>query len=340
MKFDISYSLKLALPVMLWGVICIAFMTVALLNVGVFSESDKSILTSFSIAYIVFNLSFLFLKTSRFSAFALPQSKSMSKNISYGKLLQKLGPEKVSETFISFYKYSKKCFTFSVINIIIFTLSLVIWQFAYGNPFNITIIVLLGFLIGSLLSGFAVFVPQLQFFSIAKQCRDYLSKKGRCPIESNFPSIKTKLFFIIIFLIDFLILFALTEYTSQAIGFNIFFTGLFMIIFTTLVLILYLDKAFEDFFMLTKSNLEEDLLVFSTGSLDKEFVNLTKFLNEMSIQLYFFKEKTRNSEKEMMKRMEELEKFFEATIGREERMIQLKKENAELRQKLERIKKN
>jgi len=108
-----------------------------------------------------------------------------------------------------------------------------------------------------------------------------------------------------------------------------------MIIFVSLLLILYLERAFQEFFNLTKIEFNDELPIFSTGSLDKEFVNLTKFLNEISIQLYFFKEKTKDSEKEMMKRMDELEKFFDLTVEREEKMIELKKENASLRERIE-----
>jgi hypothetical protein len=112
-----------------------------------------------------------------------------------------------------------------------------------------------------------------------------------------------------------------------------------MIIFVALLSIFYIEKAFKEFFELTTIEVDEYLQIFSTGSLDKEFVNLAKFLNEISIQLYFFKEKTKSSEKEMIKRMEELEKFFDLTIKREERMIQLKKENNTLREKIEELKK-
>lgn len=46
------------------------------------------------------------------------------------------------------------------------------------------------------------------------------------------------------------------------------------------------------------------------------------------------------SEKELKKRVKELEDFYDMAVGRELRMIQLKKENAELTKKLEKYKKS
>jgi hypothetical protein len=129
----------------------------------------------------------------------------------------------------------------------------------------------------------------------------------------------------------------LSVFSSGNIGSIIFFTGLGMIIFVYLLLLFYLDKAFEEFFDLTQIAFHEDLTIFSTGSLDKEFVDLAKNLNEISIQLYFFKEKTVSSKKEMAKRVEELERFFDLTIKREEKMIELKKENKVLRDKMDEL---
>ncbi|MDD4409909.1 MAG: hypothetical protein PHW52_04650 [Candidatus Pacebacteria bacterium] len=336
MKFNFSYSFRLSYPVLIWEIACILFMLVALLNIGTFSSDEKTLLTNFSLLYILGNIIYLIIKDSRYSRFVLPQAKVLNDNIVQEKLSQELDSAKVSDTFIAFFDYSKKCTSYALISIVIFTFSICYWQFIYSdNSFNIILTLFTGILISSLLSGFSIFFPQLKFFSIARQCRDYLSSKGRCPIESNFQSIRVKFFFLLIFFLDTLILYFLSSYATYPISIIIYLTGLFMIIFDTLLLLFYLEKAFDEFFDLTKFNFDNtDLPIFSTGSLDKEFVNLAKFLNEISIQLYFFKEKTLASEKEMGNRMEELERFFDLTIEREERMIQLKKENAVLREKI------
>lgn len=341
MRPEISYSFRLAVPVVVWVVFCIAFMSVVVLHTCHFNQADITNFSLFTLIYIFIISIIVFSRTSGVSPLALSEARVMTTNIKNGALIPGIEPGHVSETFHSFCRYSRKCFQFSIISTLLFTLVTLIWRAVHpGNPLDLLMIVIIGGIVTTLASGFSIFLPQLQFFPIAKQCRDFLSTKGRCPIESSFQSIRIKFLFIIIFLLDALALFFLAGYAPEMIGFNIFFTGIFMIVFVTLLLLMYLEKAFKDFFSLTKIDIGDELPIFSTGSLDKEFINLTKFLNEISIQLYFFKEKTKSSEREMVKRMEELERFFDLTIEREERMIELKKENARLKQKLETIQEN
>jgi chromosome segregation ATPase len=66
--------------------------------------------------------------------------------------------------------------------------------------------------------------------------------------------------------------------------------------------------------------------VFATGSLDKEIVNLAENLNSASEEIHSSQKKLGKSQEEMEKRVKELEKFFELTINREVKMIELKKE--------------
>jgi hypothetical protein len=66
--------------------------------------------------------------------------------------------------------------------------------------------------------------------------------------------------------------------------------------------------------------------VFITGSLDREVVNLSQSLNEASEKMYGSKSELEKSQEEMAKRVNELEKFFELTVNREVKMVELKKE--------------
>lgn len=338
MKIEIPYNFRLVLPILLWGFICLFFVSVVFLNVATIDESGKNFFIIFSFLYAFCCTLFVLLRNIKGSPFLLSEAKTLSENIKEKKLAPGLNSNNVAETFSSFSIYSRKCLHFSVAASIFFVIFLIFWQFIFFDNFlNIYIIFISGIFIISLLSSFSIFLSQLQFFPIAKQCRDFLADKGLCPIESKFQSIKVKFAYLFIFFIDTLFLYLLSIVSTGNIGATIFFTGLGMIIFVSLILLFYLEKAFEELFDLTQIAFNEDLTIFSTGSLDKEFVDLAKNLNEISIQLYFFKEKTESSKKEMVKRVDELEKFFDLAVKREEKMIELKKENKIFRDRVEEL---
>lgn len=336
---EFPYSYRLTVPMVIWSLICMTFMYVSLLGSGVLGGEDSSTLTAFFFSFILVSLLVAIAKTSGYGPFSVPEVKTLSSNVSGGRVSPELPPEQVAKTFTAFHGYYTKTLSFSLLLVIVFTISLCMWQSViHANHYNSFMIALLGIVTGSLLFGFSVVWSQLRFFPVAKQCRDLLARKGRCPIEAKFQSIRMKFLLLVLFFLDAMVLYAISAMSFLS-GNIIFLTGMSMVIFVIILLLFYIDKAFEEFFDLTKIAFTEDLNIFSTGSLDKEFVDLARNLNELSIQLYFFKDKVRFSEKEMKGRMEELEKFFEMTVEREQKMIELKMENKSLKDKIEGFKK-
>jgi hypothetical protein len=279
------------------------------------------------------------MKASGYGPFSMPEVRILSSSVSGGEVSPDLPPEQIAKTFTAFHGYYTKSLSFSLLLVTVFTVSLSVWQsIIYSNHYNSLMIILFGMVTGSLLWGFSVVWSQLRFFPVAKQCRDLLAKKGRCPIEAKFQSIRMKFLLLVLFFLDAIVLHLISGMSFTS-GDTIFVTGMSMIVFVIILLLFYIDKAFEEFFDLTRITFTDDLNIFSTGSLDKEFVDLARNLNELSIQLYFFKDKVHSSEKETKGRMEELEKFFEMTVEREQKMIELKMENKSLKDKIVELKK-
>jgi hypothetical protein len=339
MKIHIPYCSQLILPILGWAIVCFIFNIIIILNIIGFSPESQDIFLIISVAYFLVCISIALLRIIPIYPFSLSETKSLDKNIKNGKLVSNISTDEVSKTFSILTDCSKTYLRNSLFMGLGYLILMMIWQLMFFNNYlDLLIIALIEVVIISLLIGFSIFWPQLRSFELIKECRDTLLLKGLCPIESYVSSIKAKFFFLLLFFVDVLVLYVLSMLCASG-GDMIFISGLVMIIFISAILFFYLNKSFESFFNSAKMFSQEDLAVFSTGSLDKEFVDLSKNLNEISIKLYSSKQEAVLSKKEMENRVAELERFFDLTVSREEKMIELKKENAALRKKLEKTSK-
>jgi len=107
-------------------------------------------------------------------------------------------------------------------------------------------------------------------------------------------------------------------------------TFLFMMIGISFPLTLRTKRIFNEL-LKTKSELEESktVLEIKVKARTNELEELTKKLEEQ----------VRERTKELEERVEELEKFQKLTVGRELKMIELKKENEKLKEEIENLKK-
>jgi len=335
MKINIPYRFQLVLPILGWAIVCFVFNIVTILNIIYFSPEAKNVFLIISIVYFLACISISLLRIISIYPFSSIEIDALDKNIKNSKLASGISAGDVSKTFSVLADCSRAYLRNSLLMGIGYLILIVMWQLMFFNNYlNSLIIALVEVVVISLLIGFSIFWPQLRSFEVIKECRDTLLLKGLCPIESYVSSIKAKFFFLTFFFVDVLILYVLSMLCASG-GDVIFISGLVMIILVNAILFFYLNKSFEGFFNSAKMFSKEDLTVFSTGSLDKEFIDLSKNLNEISIKLYSSKQEAVLSKKEMENRVKELERFFDLTVSREEKMIELKKENATLRKKLE-----
>ncbi|MDD5639461.1 MAG: hypothetical protein PHR47_01485 [Candidatus Pacebacteria bacterium] len=336
MNFNIPYRFQLFLPIIIWSAICFIFNITTVLNIVNFESETQNTFLIISFSYFLLIMFGIAAKNIPIFPFSSNEIEILNKNIKNNKLIPNINTNEVSKTLAILSNYSKvylaEAFYFGIGYLIL----ICAWQSTFlNNYFDIFIIFITGIIAISLLIGFTLFWFQFQSFNVIKECRDFLLSKGLCSIETYFSSIRAKFYFLIFFFIDTLLLYFLSILCRNNNGNIIFLSGLVLIIFITSIMFFYLNKSFNEFFDLAKIVSEEDLSIFSTGSLDKEFVDLSKNLNEISTRLYSSKQEAVRAKKEMEKRVVELEKFFDLTINREEKMIELKKENEDLRKKIE-----
>jgi signal transduction histidine kinase len=107
--------------------------------------------------------------------------------------------------------------------------------------------------------------------------------------------------------------------------------GLTMTFIIDRVLFVYLSNSLVEMERFADELPKGEKAVFATGSLDKELVSLAKNLNDASEEIHSSQQELEKSQEEMRKRVDELEKFFELTVNREIKMVELKKELGKLK---------
>jgi len=101
--------------------------------------------------------------------------------------------------------------------------------------------------------------------------------------------------------------------------------GLAMALIIGRVLYVYVYRSFSEIDKFGRALDKDEKSVFVVGSLDKEFVDLGNNFSKLSEELYLLKKDSEESKKELQKRVTELEKFFNLTVERELKMVELKK---------------
>jgi len=72
---------------------------------------------------------------------------------------------------------------------------------------------------------------------------------------------------------------------------------------------------------------------FVTGSLESEIIDLSESLNKASYEVYSSNKQEEKAKDELKERVVELEKIIKMTVGRELKMIELKKEIEKLQKR-------
>jgi len=77
---------------------------------------------------------------------------------------------------------------------------------------------------------------------------------------------------------------------------------------------------------------------FSTGSVDSEILDVSVSLNSAAKEVYNSKMSAEKAAVDLQERIEELQRFYDLTIGRELRMAELKKQIKSLEGEIEKLK--
>lgn len=306
MKIKIPYTFNLLMPIIIWSILCSAFL---------FSFS------SFDIKLIVLSLIYIFTFYLIFILRHLDLLPGRSiglinKNISFeGKCLD-LRTEEIKDTLSYLVKLSKRIpITLTVINSLVLLLIISTSWFFFQSTNQILIS---GSLIIFISYIFSLFFCQRTISFPVKDCRRILIERNEEYIKYDLISLKFK--FIILSLLPFS--FFVVYFNSQLI---IILELLLMVIIIYKFAYSYLKESLREIKDISRRILKDDIVVFASGNLDEELFNLSKAFNRISEKAIFLEKELSFNKKELIKKEEELDKLFKLTINREAKMIELKK---------------
>ena len=204
-----------------------------------------------------------------------------------------------------------------------------------GMITNVFVIFISGAVVILMLTVFIFFFLQYFISSTLKGCRTLLAERGVGFKEPRyrFNNLGTKLnLSLTIPIFAVLIVSLIFQINLNVLVFVLI--SLVMAVSISRILSFSVYRAFSEV-----KNFAEELpkgkkILFSTGSMDPGIINLFTNLNKAALEVYTAKKKVEKSNRDLKQRIDELEAWYHATVGREMEMVKLKKEITELKEKL------
>jgi hypothetical protein len=333
MRIKVPYTLKLLFPIIGWSILCGAFAYVLILAIARFDYPVAR--RAFEITSPVFFLLFCLLAMLRYSGlgfWAGEDSRLINKNIAEKGIVSGLTVAEIKETFEALRFICRG----TLINVLASGLSVMVlvvlteW-INMASAFDLIITAVGGLIALFFSSAFATFFCQQAMFPAVKDCRRALFERGEKVEEKDLSGIGFKFYFL--FLLPFFTV-SIVLIASFPMKFNVIILsliGLTMTFIIDRVLFVYLSNSLVEMERFADELPKGEKAVFATGSLDKELVSLAKNLNDASEEIHSSQQELEKSQEEMRKRVDELEKFFELTVNREIKMVELKKELGKLK---------
>lgn len=329
MKIKVPYTLNLLFPIIGWSLLCSAFAYILIITIANFKEPLAQ--QAFIIMSPIFVVLFCILSGLRYSGISFWSGEDIrlvNKNVSSQGILPGLSTEEVKNTFNALVFICRG----TLINVLASGLSIIVlivlteW-FNLASNMEIFIILCGGAVALFFSSAFATFFCQQAMFPVVKECRRILTERDEKLVKNNQLSgigMKFLFFFFLPFFTVLIVLIAASPFDINVA--IICFIGLSMTFIVDRVLFTYLSSALKELDRFANELPLGERAVFVTGSLDKEIVDLSQSLNQASEKMYASRRELEKSQEEMGKRVNELEKFFELTVNREVKMMELKKE--------------
>jgi len=328
MKINLPYTLRLLMPIIGWGLLCGAFSYVLILTIAPFSQESARQAFIFISPIYFFVLAFLSLLRYGGTGFLSGEDIPLiNKNVTEKGIDRNLPTEEIKRTFNSLIFLCKT----TLVNVIASTLSVIVlvvstaW-ISQASWMDILVIILGGIIAMFFFSSFATFFCQMMMFNILKDCRRIFIEREEEVDVIELSGIGSKFYFLFLFPFFTVLIVLLCIFPAKLNVIVLSLGGLLMTFIINRVLFVYISNSFKEIESFTKELVKGERAVFATGSLDKEFVNLANSMSRASEDIYYSKKESEESRKEMEKRVKELEKFFDLTVNREIKMVELKKE--------------
>ncbi|MFA5431364.1 MAG: hypothetical protein WC319_00555 [Candidatus Paceibacterota bacterium] len=328
MKIKIPYTLNLLFPIIGWSILCSVFAYILVIIIANFK--DYSAEHAFIILSPLYILLFCFLAIFRYGGIGFMSGEGIrliNKNVSAKGIGQGLSTEEIKNTLNALALICKG----SSINVLASGLSIMVltilteWS-NFASMVEIVIIICVGIITIFFACAFAVFYCQQAMSPAIKECRRILMERDEKVETIELSGIVTKFYFLFFLPFVAVLMILIAVYPINIKVATICFVGLIIIFIVDKVLLSYLSNALKELDRFGDELPMGERAVFITGSLDKEIVDLSESLNQASEKMYGSRSDLEKSQEEMGKRVKELEKFFELTVNREVKMVELKKE--------------
>ncbi|MFH1657423.1 MAG: hypothetical protein ABH919_03070 [bacterium] len=342
-KFSrLPYAVAVLCSCASWGLLCAVLGYFLILGQADFEATGTKTIFVFTFPlYVTIGLIRIFIEYGALRIIGIKERRRelrvLNDNIKEGHILPDLSNKTLQEIFYSLADRPMDAIRvgFKVSWFIVFLSFITEYLASNGMTTNILVIFISGVIVEILLVIFLIFFAQ-QFISPAlKECRELLSKRGERVKEPQFifSNFRTKL--------D--LSFAIPIFTVLIIFFS-FKIDLKIIIFIAISLIMAIlisralsssvSQVFSEINDFTEDLSRAKKVLFCTGSLSPEIIDLSVGLNRAAEEVYISRKKTEQSRTELKKRVDELEKWKKLITGRELKVAELEKERRELKIKL------
>jgi hypothetical protein len=324
----IPYTLKIILPIVGWVGLCSFFAYVLIVTTA---KLDAPGVHGFFLGLVCVLLALLailaLIRMGNFS-FNSKEVKAINKNIINGVLDPQISLDETKETFYYLVHFCRNNFTNIIWMGLAVTLILGATMKAYGGvPSSDILIIISGGVIATILSAvFASFFSEQATFSAVKASRKKILEAESMVPDINFDSIGSKFYFLFIFPIitTVVVLICIFPFSPNVAILSLI--GMAMVLIIDRVLFVYIAKSFFEAEGFIKGVTKGEKGIFATGSVDREFVDLIDGLNIAGQQALRLKKESDSAKKDLESRVDELERFFDLTVNREIKMVELKKQ--------------
>ena len=339
---NIPYSVVMVLYCAVWALFCAGFAYFLILSQADFEATGTRTVFVFSfLFYLVIAELLTLVEHGALTAIGIKTSarkfKVLNKNIKGGHISSNVSTKVLKEIFYSLSRRpidgAKIGFTHSglVILFSIITECLV----SQGMVINLSVIFFSGAIVILMLTVFIFFFIQYFVSFALKECRELLKQRGEEVKEPQyrFNQLGAKLNFSLSIPIFTVLITSL----AFRIDLNVLIFVLISLVMTvsiSRILSSSVYQAFSEVKNFAKELPKGKQILFSTGSMDPKIVALSTNLNKAALEVYTAKKKAERSNKELEKRVNELEKWYQSTVNREMEMVKLKKEIAVLKANL------
>ncbi len=261
--------------------------------------------------------------------------KVLNDNIIKGHILPDISDQKLLKLYDSLERFKKRMFyDFIRCTSSIVFLWILIEYLVSGYQLRNVFIILVGGLIASVMRIiFGIILFDILAYPARKECKMLLSARNKHFEETHFITLNTKLRFFIILTVLTLITFLFLVYPLTPI--LVLFSIVTLLVMGLLSHLIFdsIYKALMEIQESAKELAEKKEASFFSGSSDKEILDLSQSLNRTSQKITDYQKKLERTKEDLQERVNELDRWYKLTDGREVKMRELKKKIKSLEEK-------